>query len=182
MKNKTTLNMVFCGLFAALTAVTSQISVPIGPVPINLATLSVFIAGAVLGAKYGTISQLVFILLGVFGLPVFAGFRGGAQVLVGPTGGYILGYAAAAWLVGYLCEHFGRKPLRLAVFFAAGIILCYILGTAWFMLSTKTALWAALGLCVIPFLIGDAVKIAAAVAVVPQLNKIFEKTSISQAR
>lgn len=176
MKNQTTLNMVFCGLFAAITAAASQVSVPIGPVPINLATLSVFIAGSVLGAKYGALSQTVFVLLGVFGLPVFAGFRGGAQAVAGPTGGYIVGYIAAAWLVGFLSERFGEKSVQLAGCFVVGLALCYTLGTAWFMFVTKTGLWAALGLCVVPFLVGDAAKIAVAAVVAPQLRKHLHGT------
>ncbi len=180
MKNKATLNLVFCGLFAALTAVTSQISIPIEPVPVNLATFSVFLAGGVLGAKYGALSQAVYVLLGVAGLPVFAGFRGGAGVLAGPTGGYIIGYIAAAWLVGILSDHFARKGPRLAAFMAAGLAFCYLLGTTWFLFVTKTSLWAALTMCVFPFLIGDAVKIAAAAAVIPQLSKVFHRAAAGQ--
>lgn len=177
MRNRTTLNMVFCALFAALTAVTSQLSVPIGPVPINLATFSVFLAGAVLGAKYGPLSQVVFVLLGVFGLPVFAGFHGGAQVILGPTGGYLIGYIAAAWLIGLFSTGAGGKILILVGSMVAGMALCYLLGTAWFMFSTKTGFWASLGLCVFPFLIGDAAKVALAVAIAPQLNKLWRKTA-----
>jgi biotin transport system substrate-specific component len=177
MRNKATYNLVYCALFAALTAVTSQISIPIQPVPINLATLSVFIAGAVLGAKYGAASQAVYVLLGAVGLPVFAGFSGGAHVVVGPTGGYLIGYIAAAWLVGLLCEQFGRSVPVLVIAIVAGAALCYLLGTAWFMSVTKTGILQSLMLCVVPFLIGDAAKIAAAAAIVPQLSRIFQKTA-----
>ena len=175
MKNKTTLNLVFCALFASLTAVMSQISIPIQPVPINLATLSVFIAGAVLGAKLGALSQAVYVLLGLVGLPVFAGFNGGAHVIVGPTGGYLVGYIAAAWMIGILSKQFGRSVLSLALSMAAGLVFCYLLGTVWFILITKTTLWASLTLCVFPFLIGDAAKMVAGIAVVPQLQKVFRK-------
>ena len=164
-------------MFAALTAVTSQISIPIQPVPINLATLSVFIAGAVLGAKSGALSQAVYVLLGAVGLPVFAGFSGGAHVIVGPTGGYILGYIAAAWLVGILSEKLGRRVLPLVISMISGLALCYLMGTAWFVFVTKTGTWASLTLCVFPFLIGDIAKIAVATAVIPQLGRIFQKTA-----
>lgn len=180
MRNKTIVQPVFCALFAALTAVISQFSIPIGPVPINLATLAVFIAGAVMGAKYGAISQLVYVLLGAVGLPVFAGFNGGVHVLVGPTGGYILGYIAAAWLVGLLTKHFGKSVWGLIPPMVAGLVLCYLMGTVWFMTVTKTGLWVSLTLCVFPFLIGDALKIAAAVALVPQLRKALHKTLAGQ--
>lgn len=178
MKNRTTLSLVFCGMFAALTAVASQISIPIGLVPINLATLAVFLAGGVLGAKKGAASQAVFLVLGFAGLPVFANFRGGAAALVGPTGGYLIGYVAAAWLVGSFCDHFGRKPLELTGFLIAGLAICYFLGTAWFMFVTKNGLWSALTLCVFPFLVGDALKIAAALVLIPRLARIFDNTDV----
>ena len=103
--------MALCGLFAALMAICSLISIPLGftPVPVNLATLGVFLAGGLLGKKYGTISIAVYVLLGAVGVPVFAGFRGGLSVLVGPTGGYIIGYVAAAFLVGLLIEVLAPK-------------------------------------------------------------------------
>ena len=104
MKKVNTLNLVFCALFAALTAVLSQFAIPIGPVPINLATMSLFIAGAVLGSKLGGLSQLVYVLLGAAGLPVFSEFSGGLQIIAGPTGGYIIGYIATAWIVGFITE------------------------------------------------------------------------------
>ena len=177
MRNKTTFYLVFCALFAALTAVASQISIPIQPVPINLATWAVFMAGAVLGAKFGALSQTIYVLLGAVGLPVFGSFSGGIHVIVGPTGGYIIGYIAAAWLIGFLSERLGKRVLPLIISMTSGIALCYLLGTVWFMFVTKTSLWVSLTLCVFPFLIGDAAKIAAAVAVVPQLGRAFQKTA-----
>ena len=95
--------LALCGLFAALTAVCTYISIPLGftPVPVNLATLAVFLAGGILGMKYGTVSLMVYVLLGAVGLPVFSNFSGGPGVLMGPTGGYIAGYIAAAFIVGF---------------------------------------------------------------------------------
>jgi biotin transport system substrate-specific component len=128
--------------------------------------LAVFMAGGILGAKYGALSQVVYILLGAVGLPVFAGFRAGVSVLAGPTGGYILGYVAAACVIGLLCGRVKRSGILGTVILAAsmilGILVCYALGTAWFMYATNTPLLAALGMCVFPFLIGDALKIVAA--------------------
>lgn len=173
MRKENTLTMVFCGLFAVLTAAASQLSIPIGPVPINLATLSVFLAGGVLGARYGAVSQAVYVLIGLTGLPVFAGWKGGAAVLAGPTGGYLAGYIAAAWLAGLLCAQV-KNPFRLAASLTAGLALCYLLGTAWFVFVTKSGIWTALTLCVFPFLIGDAVKIAAAVFLIPRLRRAFQ--------
>jgi Uncharacterized conserved protein len=177
MRNKTTFYLTFCALFAAITAVASQISVPMQPVPINLATFSVYLAGAVLGARYGAISQSVYVLLGAAGLPVFAQFRGGFHVILGPTGGYIIGYVAAAWLVGFMTERLGCGVLQRILSMTAGMALCYLLGTVWFILLTKTGVWAALTMCVFPFLIGDAAKIAAAVVLAPRLRTVLQKTA-----
>lgn len=175
MKKANTLNLVFCALFAALTAVLSQFVIPIGPVPINLATMSQFIAGAVLGSKLGALSQLVYVLLGAAGLPVFAEFSGGIQIIAGPTGGYIIGYIATAWLVGFLTEHYGKDLWKLVISMVLGLSICLFMGTIWFMAVTKMDLWKSLMLCVFPFLIGDALKIAASVAAVPQLSKVFDR-------
>ncbi|HYE68563.1 MAG TPA: biotin transporter BioY [Anaerovoracaceae bacterium] len=170
-----TKKMILCALFAALTAVCSMISIPLPftPVPINLATLSVFLAGGLLGSRYGSLSQLVYVLLGVIGLPVFHSFTGGLSVLTGPTGGYIIGYIAAAWLIGFLIEKLGNDFYKIIISMIEGLIVCYTLGTLWFMYITSTGLTAALMMCVVPFLIGDAIKIIAGAILVKRLHKLI---------
>lgn len=179
--------MALAGLFAALTAICSWISIPLGftPVPVNLATLAVFLAGGLLGAKYGAVSLTVYALVGAVGAPVFAGFRGGLSVLAGPTGGFIIGYIAAAFVVGAIVsaafkqrERTGAsaKPsLRLSLTIAAGMVAglaaCYALGTAWFMFSTHTEFVPSLLACVVPFLPGDAIKIIAGTLLTKKLKK-----------
>lgn len=183
-----TVYLVLCGLFAALTAICSFITIPLGftPVPINLGTLAVFLTGGILGKKYGSISIIVYVLLGAAGVPVFSGFRGGIGVLAGPTGGYIIGYIAAVFVIGVIVDRYmksvsenrqrGRsasyaaETLMLALAMICGLIICYAFGTAWFMISTGTPLWASLVSCVFPFLIGDAVKIIAAALLVRKLR------------
>jgi biotin transport system substrate-specific component len=154
MKTK---KLILCALFAALTAVCSMISIPLPftPVPINLATLSVFLAGGILGSKGGAISQLVYVALGAVGLPVFHSFTGGFGIIAGPTGGYLIGYIAGAWLIGFMTEKLGHGFYMNLVSMTAGLAVCYTLGTIWFMRLTSTGLAAALMLCVVPFLIGD---------------------------
>lgn len=178
MKKMTTFELTACAMFAALTAVLSQVAVPIGPVPINLATFSVFLSGGILGAAGGLVSQGIYILLGAAGLPVFSGPSGGIGVIAGPTGGYIVGYAVAAWLVGLLSGRFGRRARTLVPAMAAGLLVCYFLGTAWFMIVTKQALWESLTLCVFPFLIGDALKIAVAAVVSARLGSVYGRLSL----
>ena len=98
--------LILCAFFATLTVVGTIISIPLpfSPVPINMALLSVFLAGSLLGAKFGALSQLVYICLGAAGLPVFSKFSGGAAILAGPTGGYIIGYIVAAFFVGLITQ------------------------------------------------------------------------------
>ncbi|MFA5658856.1 MAG: biotin transporter BioY [Oscillospiraceae bacterium] len=159
-------------LFAALTAVFSQIQISIQPVPINFATLSVFLAGAILGWKYGALSQIVYVLLGLSGVPVFAGFSSGTAILFGKTGGYIFGYILAAFLTGLISQiKTKRVKLLLSIAMAVAMLSCYTLGTAWFMLITGTELLKSLIWCVFPFLIGDALKISAAVMLTQRLRK-----------
>ena len=174
-----TRNLILCALFAALTAVLSQIAIPIQPVPINLATFSVFVAGGVLGAKRGAISQAVYVLLGAVGLPVFSSFSGGMGILFGPTGGYIVGYVAAAWLVGLLSAGCHGKAYWFALSMGGGLALCYLLGTAWYMVVAHTGLVESLLLCVVPFLPGDAAKIAVAALLVPVLRKTLSKAGMA---
>jgi biotin transport system substrate-specific component len=179
MKKKKPFELLVCAIFAALTAVLSQFSIPIGPVPINLATFSMYLSGGVLGAEGGLVSQVIYILLGAVGLPVFAGFTGGIGIIVGPTGGYIVGYAAGAWLVGLMTERFGRRMFPLVMSMVAGLVVCYFLGTVWFIILTKRTIWESLTLCVFPFLIGDALKIAAAAAVSGRLGEAYGRLSHS---
>ena len=170
-----TIHLILCALFAALTAVLTQISVPVGAVPFNLATFSVLCAGALLGAKLGAISQIVYVLLGLVGAPVFSGFRGGPQVLSGPTGGYIVGYVLAAFVVGLVVERSKHSVFTLTLALIAGFFAYMIPGTLWFMYSTRSALIAALMTCVVPFLIGDAIKIALATTIAYRLRPMLEK-------
>ncbi len=168
-----TKNMVLCALFAAVTAVLSQLAVPLPftPVPINLATLSVLVAGGLLGPLYGAISLTIYVVMGAVGLPVFAQFSGGAAIVVGPTGGYIIGYIAVAFVTGLLVNRLPQKLWGIVVAMIAGSLTLYTLGTAWFMFSTGTGFLAALGMCVIPFLIGDALKIAVGSVLVQTVAK-----------
>ena len=164
-------DMVFVAMFAALIAVCSIISIPVGQVPVTLQTFAVCLSAAVLGWKRGTLSVLIYILLGAVGVPVFAGMKGGVGVLAGPTGGYIVGFLLTALIIGFAAERWTRKALPLAAAMLLGVILCYAVGTVWFMVITDTYLGESLLLCVVPFLLPDAVKIAAAALLSNRLTK-----------
>ena len=95
--------MIYASLFGAGTAAGAYLIIPLPPVPITLQTLFVWgLAGALLGARLGALSQLVYLLIGIIGLPVFAGGKAGLGVLFGPTGGYLIGFVAGAWVIGTL--------------------------------------------------------------------------------
>ena len=152
----------FCAVFTALCAVCAQIQIPLPMVPINLALFAVHLAGALLGAKRGVAAVAAYVMLGALGAPVFAGFAGGVQVIMGKTGGYLLGYLIAALLVGLLRARWGSGYWRLCFAMALGTAGCYFFGTVWFMAVTGTGIWTSLVYCVFPFLAGDALKIALA--------------------
>lgn len=159
MKTKT---MVLCAIFAAILCVFSVLTIPIGPVPISMGIFGVMLTAIILGPKRGTISVIVYILLGAVGLPIFSGFKGGFQVLFGPTGGYIWSYIIVALFIGLLTSaQLKNKWLTLIKIFIvciAGIIICYAAGTVQFMLVQQTDLAKALTLCVIPFIPFDIIK------------------------
>lgn len=157
--NNTIRKDVVAALFAALTAIFTQLVIPIQPVPITLGTMAVMMAGAVLGKHYGPLSIIIYVLLGAAGLPVFAMARGGVSVIAGPGGGFILGYIVMAFAVGLCTEKWGHSMKALIPAMAIGCLVVYICGVAWFMALTGSGLWAAIVMCMLPFLPGDAVKI-----------------------
>lgn len=163
--------MVCCALFAAVIAVFSQVSLPIGPVPVSLATFGVMLCGAMLGWKGGAAAVAVYLLLGVAGAPVFAGFRGGAGVLAGATGGYLIGYLPCAMISGLPLPALQKETAGRCLLMEIGTVACYALGTVWYMHLTGSAWWSAVGLCVAPFLPGDAAKILLAAVLTPRLRK-----------
>ena len=141
--------------------------------------MGVFLAVGLLGGKRGTVAVLVYILMGAVGLPVFSGFAGGLGKLLGMTGGYIVGFLVSALLMWAMEALFGSKKWVLPVSMVVGLIACYAFGTAWFMVvytSSKGAitLGAVLGMCVIPYIIPDAVKIAVALLLTKALKRFVK--------
>ena len=166
-------DMTLTAVMAALICIAGPLTIAAGPVPLSLATFAVYLAGAILGKKWGTVSVGLYLLIGIIGVPVFSGFSGGFQKLAGVTGGYLIGYLPCAFLSGLGTEMAEEKKKNwiLPALMTAGTIVLYVIGTAWFMIQTGNALGAALSLCVVPFLPGDAVKIAAAVLLTKPVRK-----------
>ena len=158
MKRKiATKDLVLTALFAALTAVLAQIQLPIGPVPFNLAVFGAYLAGMLLEPAWAAASMGVYMLLGAVGIPVFAGFMGGPAVLLGKTGGYVIGYIFIALATALAVKRSGKLPV-IGAAMLAGLLVCYGFGTAWFMAVTGADLVSALGWCVLPFIVPDVCK------------------------
>lgn len=178
MTAKTTGNardLSYIGIMTAIIAVCSWISIP-AAVPVTLQTMGIFTAVGLLGGRRGTLAVLIYILLGAVGMPVFAGFTGGVGILLGTTGGYILGFLFSALLMWGMEALFGSGRPVLALSMAAGLLVCYAVGTAWFMaVYTKNTgpvgLGTVLGWCVIPFIIPDLIKIVLSLLLTGRLKK-----------
>lgn len=170
--------MALTGVMAAFICIAGPLTVPAGPIPLSLATFAVYLAGAVLGRKQGTLAVALYLLIGIAGVPVFSGFSGGFQKLAGVTGGYLVGYLFCAFITGLGSGRPAQKsprPLPVMILcMAAGTVALYAFGTAWFVIQTGNALGAALTLCVLPFLPGDTVKIIAAALIAVPVRKALD--------
>ena len=163
-----TADLAYTALFTCLTAVCAWITVPL-TVPFTMQTFAVFAALGTLGGRRGTMAVAAYLLLGFAGLPVFSGFQGGPGVLLGATGGYILGFLAAAAVYWAVTARLGDRTGVKAAAMALGLLVCYAFGTAWFLAVYARAagpmgLGTALGMCVVPFVVPDLVKLALALA------------------
>lgn len=179
MKTK---NPVLCAVCAAITCVLAPLSVPIpGMIPITLATFAVMLSGILLGGRSGALSQVVYLIIGAVGVPVCAGFTPALPRLLGPTGGYLVGYIPLAFVCGAIYSMWGKnsrgvkKYAVMLLGMIAGTIVLYAFGTAWFCILNRVDVSYAIALCVVPFLIGDAVKIAVVMILAPQLEKAIAK-------
>ncbi len=195
-------NMAFIAVMAALICVAAPFTVPMpGLVPISLATFAIYLAGGILGAKKGTLAVLIYVLIGAVGLPVFSGAKGGFEALFGVTGGYIIGYIPCALLSGLFVDLFFKSGIikrlgdkkgigkaigwigavwAVPVGMILGTVVLYAFGTAWFVVARGVTLEVALASCVIPFLLGDAIKIVCASAVTIALRDRLSRIMAGQ--
>jgi biotin transport system substrate-specific component len=164
---------VHASLLAALIAAGAFISVPIGPVPIVLQNMFVLLAGLLLGSRWGLAAVGIYLLAGACGLPVFAGGIGGIGRFAGPTGGYLIGYLPAVFIVGLLSTY-GKTALDI-IGMILGTFIIYSVGVIWLQWITGMALSNALAVGIYPFLIGDALKIAAAVTIAKAIRPVIKK-------
>ena len=164
------IELVTAALITAAMCVFAPLTVPMGPIPLSFATVCVYLAAAMLGCWNSVLCVVIYILIGALGVPVFAGYGAGAAQVMGVTGGFILGYIPCAALAGALLSR-RCKGWRVPLAFAVGTLALYAAGTGWYMWQTGASFLTALTLCVVPFLLGDAVKIAAATGLVNLLRR-----------
>ena len=176
-----TKEITLIALMAAVMCILGPISlaIPISPVPISLGTLAIYLASYLLGMKRGTISCLIYLLIGIVGLPVFTGFTGGIGKVMGPTGGYMIGYIFMALICGFFAEKYnGKIPFSFAGMIL-GTAVCYAFGTAWLAIQNNMSFSAALAAGVLPFIAGDLAKIIIVLLIAPQINKRLKAANLN---
>lgn len=174
-----TLDMVYIGVFTVIIAICSWITLPFGMVSFTLQTFAVFLTVGVLGGKRGTMAVLVYLLLGIIGVPVYAGFGSGIGAILGQEGGYLIGFVFSALIMWAVEKLLGRKTWMLAAAMVLGLIVCYVFGTLWFMgvyarNTGAVGLVTVLGWCVFPFILPDLVKIVLALILTKRLFGIVK--------
>lgn len=163
MKKKSNVHqMTIIGVMTAVTCILGPLSIPIGMVPISFTNLAIYFSLYTLGMKKGTISYIIYMLIGFVGIPVFSGFTGGPSKLLGPTGGYIIGFIFMSLIAGFFIDNFIDKWYLCFAGMVLGTAVCYIFGTTWLSYQANIPISAALAAGVIPFVPGDVAKILAA--------------------
>lgn len=162
--------------FSLLTALSAQIVIPLGPIPITGQTFAVLLTGALLGSRLGAMAMIAYLIEGVSGLPFFVGGHGGLLHLMGPTGGYLIAFPAAAFITGAFAEHgWDRKFLTAAAAMAIGSLVIMLSGWAWFSIVMRTSPAITVFDTVLKFIPGDIIKISLAAAVLPSGWKLLKR-------
>lgn len=185
-----TRRLTLCAVMAAVMCVLAPISIPIGPISITGGTLAIYLTACLLGGKWGTVTTLVYLLLGFVGLPVFSNYMGGAERLVGPTGGYLVGYLPMIFLAGMVAtwaftrfRDQGSKgvAITLALQFLGMVLataVLYAFGTAWYCVQAGVDLQKALAACVFPFIPFDLAKMAVALLIGLPVRRRLEQAGL----
>ncbi len=164
-------DITYISLFAALISVSSYISLPIPPVPVTAQTLAIMLAGSLLNYKQAAMSVIVFLLLGAFGVPVFSNGSSGISIILGPTGGYLFGFLAAAIVISLLRGKKNNIWQLGAANLIGGILVVYAFGIPWLAFTTGIGIQKALAVGAIKFLIGDIAKVVLATTIGYSLYK-----------
>lgn len=180
MKNINTIEITKIGLVAAILSIIAPLSIPIGPVPISFTNLIIYLGIFAIGKKKGLIAYLVYLAIGFIGLPVFSGFSGGPAKLFGPTGGYLFGFLFIFLVSGYFIEKDYKDKKNTAAAMILGTILCYFFGTVWLAIQTGMGIWPAFMAGVIPFILGDLIKIVFAAFAGEKIREGLVKNNLYQ--
>ena len=166
---------MYASLLAAMTAVGAYIHIPIGPIPIVLQNLFVILAGLLLGSRWAVASMGIYLMVGAIGIPVFAGAKGGIAHFVGPTGGYLFGFVLAAFVTGWIAEHFKGRLLMESLAVVAGSLCVYALGVPWLKVVADMSWTKAFLVGMLPFIAGDAIKGVTALALARAVRPIMDR-------
>lgn len=178
--NSKTRSLVLIALITAITCILAPVSIPIpiSPVPLTLTNLVLLSGVYVLGWKAAAISYIAYLLLGLAGLPVFSGFTGGVGKLAGPTGGYLIGFLFMTIIAGFFVEKFRSNTILILIGMVLAGLVNYIFGTAWLSHQLGITFTAGLAVGVFPYIIGDALKTAAAMLIGPVLARRTLRVSV----
>jgi len=175
MNNSNQLKMtVYTSLFVSFIAIGAFIIIPIGPVPIVLQNMFVLLAGIILGPVWGLACVVIYLLIGLVGLPVFSGGGAGIGILFGPTGGYLLGYLPAVFVTAGISKALGKKMSSDVIAMVIGSLIVYSAGVPWLKIVTAMSFEKAFTVGMYPFLIGDAIKIIAAAFIAKTLRPVIK--------
>ena len=189
-KRSSVYQLAMCAVMAAVLCVLGPLAVPIGPVPITCGTLGIYLTAYLLGGKWAAVSTLVYLLVGLVGAPVFSGYMGGISRLIGPTGGYLIGYLPMALIAGWVISLTAQRldlssktgltlvyALQFLGMVAATAVL-YTFGTAWYCIEAEVGLEKALTACVLPFIPFDLLKIVITMVIGVPIRWRLEQTGL----
>lgn len=178
MRNESVKTMTMCAIMAALMCILGPMSIPIGPVPVSFTNFVIYLSVYLLGAKMGCISYLIYLLLGIVGLPVFSGYTGTIAKIAGPTGGYLVSFILLALISGIVLEKTNRNIVWTYLGMVAGTAVAYFFGTVWFVIQTQSTVPYALSMCVTPFIPFDLIKMVVAIVLGKAIFAALKKSSL----
>ena len=171
---------ILISAFTALTVIGGYISIPLGPVPIVLSNFMILLSGVLLGKSKGSAVAFTYLLLGLLGLPVFAGGTSGFAHLAGPTGGYLLAYLPAAFIAGAISNHGKPSIIKNFTALTTGALIIYFMGVPWLKISLGLEWEKALFAGMLPFLPGDLIKVSAASLIAYKMRYLIDNSPISE--
>lgn len=170
-----TKELVMTGMFTAVICVLALLEIPSQPIPFTFSLLAIFLTGALLSPRYSFLAVLVYLLLGAFGLPVYANFKSGFQTLFGYTGGFLMAYPIMAFVTSLFYKYFRKyKVIAATTGMAVSLAICYLMGSLWFSFIMDKSFYTALTLCVFPFVLFDVIKIVLAVIISMVIRKTIK--------